>query len=162
MKHVVIIPLRASTADLERVRFLIKTAGQLRNAALQTMLSRIEQMRRDPKWRELRDERKSKARTAAYNDLKKKYQVSEFDAIRVAQKHAKDSVWIRDHLDGRAVTSIGKEVWVPVQSWLYGGAGKPRFQKAGERTLFPAMIRRLGFAIKRAIFCIQQGQSIKR
>ena len=74
VKHVVTVPLRASTAEIERVKFLIKTAGQLRNATLQTMIGRIEQMRRDPVWRDLKEEKKSKARTTAYNELKKKQQ----------------------------------------------------------------------------------------
>jgi len=149
VKHVVVLPLRASAAEIERVKFLIKTAGQLRNATLQTMLGRVDQIRRDPRWRRLGETKKGKERTAAYNELKKRYQVSEFDAIRVAQKHAKDSIWIQDHLDGRAITALGKEVWVPVQSWLYLGAGKPRFQKASERTLLSGNDQRAGLRYKK-------------
>jgi hypothetical protein len=38
-----------------------------------------------------------------------------------------------DHLDGRIITSIGKQVWNDVSRWLYGKSQKPRFSSAYRR-----------------------------
>lgn len=149
MKHVIIIPLKASASDKTRVKFLMNCSGQLRNATLGTMLGRVEQLRRDKGWKELAKQPKSKQRTDKYNQLKRDYGLSEFDCIRVAQQHALKSGWLSDHLDGRIITSIGKEAWIPVNQWLHGQAGKPRFTKAAERSMLSGNDQKAGLRYKK-------------
>lgn len=161
MRHALKIQLNASTTDKERVQFLIKYSGQLRNATLGTMTSGVEQLRKDKQWRKLRSERKSKTRTDTYNELKKKYGISEFDTIRVAQKHTKESSWLADHLDGRIVTSIGKEVWNPVNLWLHGQAGKPRFSSANQQTLLSGNDQKAGLRYKNG-YIVHSTQAINQ
>lgn len=100
MKHVVIVPLKASMLDTQRIEFLMKCSGHVRNATLGTMLRKVEQLRRNKTWRKLANKPKSKARTDQYNQLKKNYRLSEFDCIKVAQQHAKNSRETQDTLGG--------------------------------------------------------------
>jgi hypothetical protein len=148
MKHVVKIPLKASSNDIQRVQFLMKCSGSIRNATLGTMISRVEKLRRDRAWRVLATQPKSKQRTDQYNQLKRDYLLSEFDCIRIAQQHSRDSGWLADHLDGRIINSIGKEVWTSVNQWLHGQAGKPRFTSANERTILSGNDQRAGLRYK--------------
>lgn len=149
MKHALIVPIKASTVDKERILFLMKCSGQLRNATLGTMISKVEQLRRDSRWRDLRNEKKNKGRAELYRELKKEYNLSEFDTIRVAHEHARESGWLTDHLDGRIINSIGKEVWTPINLWLHGQACKPRFTSSSQRTLLSGNDQKAGLRYKK-------------
>lgn len=65
--HVVILPVRASTQDLERAKLLARCLGMLSNAALQTMKGRVKQLRRNSEWVVLSVEGKE------YSKSKKKF-----------------------------------------------------------------------------------------
>ncbi len=148
MKHVLILPLKASTCELERAQFLMRMSGQVYNATLQTMIGRVQQVRRDKTWRELAGQKPSEERTTTYNELKTKYGLSEFDCNKVALAHIRDSVWLADHLDGRIAIALGKEVWVSISKWMYGKSGKPHYIKSRKRRMLSGNDQRAGLRYK--------------
>jgi hypothetical protein len=130
---VVTVPLRVDAREAAVLRQRLRVRGTLRNATLETMLARIERMRRDPRWpgaRGLADA----AKTRRYRALREEYGVSKRAACNAAFGHWRASQWMPSVIDSRIALELGTEVWQQASAWLYGTAERPRFKPARETT----------------------------
>jgi hypothetical protein len=112
--------------------------GQLYDAGLDDMIARVEQIKRDNRWKELRawkpkTSKEKKQRTQAYSVLYEEYKLSEYDTINRVRHHCKASKWIADHVDGKMVMALGGEIWNNIANWIYAKHGEPHYKPSGDR-----------------------------
>lgn len=53
-----------------------------------------------------------------------------------------------EHLDTRMITALAKEIWIPIQQWLYGKAGEPRYSSCNQRALISGNDQNTGLRFK--------------
>lgn len=129
--HVVAVPLAVNQREARILEQRLRVRGQLRNATLQTMLGRLEAMRRDPEWATAR-RLTGREQRHAYGALKERYQVSKREACNAAFGHWRASKWMPSVVDSRVALELGTELWQQVSAWMYGKTEKPRFKPSRE------------------------------
>jgi hypothetical protein len=129
--HVVVLPLRVDAREAAILRQRLRVRGQLRNAALQTMLARSERMRADPRWAAAAG-LSGAAKSRRYRELRDEYGLSKREACNAAFGHWRSSKWMPTVVDSRVALELGTEVWQQVSAWLHGKGGRPRFRPAAE------------------------------
>lgn len=130
--HVVTVPLRVNPREARIIEQRLLLRGRLRNATLQTMLERIEQMRRDPRWDRARTVDDGPLRAKLYRDLRTEFFISKREACNAAFGHWRASKWMPSVVDSRIALELGTEVWQQVSSWIWGKTNRPRFRRAIE------------------------------
>jgi putative transposase len=129
--HVVVLPLCLNAREAAILRQRLRVRGQLRNAALQTMLARSERMRADPRFAAA-GRLSEAAKTRRYRALRDEYGLSKREACNAAFGHWRASRWMPTVVDSRVALELGTEVWQQVSAWLHGKGGRPRFRRAAE------------------------------
>lgn len=128
--HVLTIPLQVNQQQAYMIDQRLQACGKLANAVRGDLLGRVTQMKRDPIYRRWVQKEKSSRRTAALNFMCKKYYLTSYGAQELARQHWRDSIWMMDLFDSHTANSIGADVWVPVQEFMFKKAGRPRFKPA--------------------------------
>jgi putative transposase len=127
--HVVVLPLRTNRREAVILRQRLRVRGQLRNAALETMLARIESMRADPRFAAA-SRLRGAAKTRRCRELRDEYGLSKREACNVAFGHWRASRWMPTVVDSRVALELGTEVWQQLSAWLFGNGGRPRLKSS--------------------------------
>jgi hypothetical protein len=122
----VVNPREAGIAD---ARF--RARGKLVNATLGTFVGRVEQMRRDSRWRTAR-QLSGEERSDALRLLRYEYGLTPDGARRVAFDHWQASRWMPEMFGSRIALAVGTEVWTQVKNWLLRHTEKPGYQPSAE------------------------------
>jgi hypothetical protein len=136
--HNVTVPVKCSPWQIKQLELRARCIGQLYNAGLGDMIARVEQVKRDKRWKELRawkpkTKTEKKQRSQAYRVLHEEYKLSEYDTISRVRHHCKASKWLSDHIDGKMVMALGGEVWNNIANWIYAKHGEPHYKPSRDR-----------------------------
>jgi putative transposase len=111
----------------------LHAAGQLTNATLDTLLSRVDALRADARWSTLHKIRDDAERAAAWKAFRAEYDLEgSRDAVNTAHAHWKASQWMPSVISNVIALSVGLDVWPRVNEYLLGKKGRPRFTKSAE------------------------------
>jgi putative transposase len=128
---VVRVPLVVNRREAAILKQRLRVRGRLRNAALQTMLRRLDRMRSDQRWQAARA-LTGKQKTNAYRELERTYGLSKRESCNAAFAHWRDSRWMPAVIDSRIALELGTEIWQQVAAYAYGRQERPRFKSARE------------------------------
>lgn len=124
------LPLRTDPEASNILDMRLDMARQLYNAILGEVLKHIRLMRQSIAYQSALKMPKGIGRTRAFNDLWKKYQLSDHAIQAMAIKH-KNACCIGEKLDTHVCQKIGTRVFAAVEPYLFGKRGKPRFKGHG-------------------------------
>ena len=130
-RHVVTVPLVHNEREASIVDARLRARGKLVNATLGTLLGRVEQMRRESRWRAARQLRWQE-RSRALSTLRYEFGLTPDGARRVAFDHWQASGWMTEVFGSRIALAVGTEVWTRVKNWLLGHAERPLHQPSAE------------------------------
>ena len=123
-----ITELALSISSREEKILLVRldSARQVYNACLGETLKRMKRMRESKRYQQARKLNKSKVRTCAFKEVRRRYGFSEVDLHCYAKQFSHS--WLGDHLDSHVVQKIATRAFKAVEQHAYGRRGKPRFK----------------------------------
>jgi hypothetical protein len=123
---VITLPLVTKGRDVAVMRKRFEAAKRLYNAMLSEGISRLNAMRRDPLWMELRDIKDILTKRAGYKSLRETYGFSEY-ALSSFGTGLKNRLW-RDHLGAHEPQTLAKRVFSALDQYSFKKRGLPRFK----------------------------------
>lgn len=99
---------------------------KLYNATLGTAHGKLLRMRESREWRETLDMPQGKERSNRFNEIRKKYKLTENGLRTIANDHRKASG--RNDIGAHEAQCIGRTVHRAMERYMFQGAGKPRFK----------------------------------
>jgi len=130
-RYVLTVPLVVDQREASIVDARLRARGKLRNATLGTLLGRVEQMRRDTRWRAAQ-RLGGAARSKALGGLRHEYGLTSAGAYRIAFDHWQSSGWMTEMFGSRVALAVGSEVLTQVKNWMLGHTERPRHQPSGD------------------------------
>jgi putative transposase len=126
-RYVLTVALVVNQRQASIVDARLRARGKLRNATLGTLLGRVEQMRRDARWRAAQG-LSGAVRAKELRALRYEYGLTSAGAYRVAFDHWQASGWMPRMFGSRVALAVGSEVLTQVKNWMLGHTAKPSCQ----------------------------------
>ena len=121
------LPLRVDDKNERFLTNALDLGWSIYNAALRTALDNLKRMRESSSWKEACAMPEGPERTRLFMELHRKYGLTEYGLMAIANKHRKASG--RDQLGAHEAQCIGKAVWGAIERYLFKNEGKPRFKR---------------------------------
>jgi len=123
---VITLPLVTKGRDVVVMRKRFEAAKRLYNALLSEGISRLNAMRCDPRWADLRDAKDLQEKRAGYKALRDLYGFSEY-SLSSFGTGLKNRLW-RDHLGAHEPQTLAKRVFSALDEYSFKKRGLPRFK----------------------------------
>ena len=123
---VITLPLITTGRDLAVMRKRFEAGKRLHNALLSEGLKRLQAMRNDPLYADLRTEKNLSTQRAGYKQLREKFGFSEYSLSSFATA-LKNKLW-KDHLGAHEPQTLAKRVFSALEEYQFKKRGKPRFK----------------------------------
>ena len=125
------LPLRVDAQQAKHLRAHFEVARCLYNALLGEAISRLKQMRADPRWQQARliPKTQKQERSALFSHLRQAYGFSEY-ALHAYATDAR-TCWIADHIDSNTAQKLATRAYQAANRVCLGQAKKVRFKTKG-------------------------------
>ena len=122
---IISLPVITGDQDRRRLQKSFSFGCNLQNAVMGDGWDRVLRMRETPEWKDARSMPKGKERTEAFQNLRKRFRLSEYDFHADVAMHRKASG--RGYLLGiNECQKLASRAWISVERHMFNG-GSPRF-----------------------------------
>lgn len=123
---VITLPLVTKGRDVAVMRKRFEAAKRLYNALLSEGIRRLNAMRSDSRWAELKECKETLVKRAGYKLLRESYGFSEY-ALSSFGTGLKNRIW-KDHLGAHEPQTLAKRVFSALDEYSFKKRGLPRFK----------------------------------
>jgi hypothetical protein len=122
------LPLRTKPADARECGIILRASQNIYNAVLGEALKRIDLMRASAAFQAARAMPKGKARSDAFERVRKQFGFTKSCMEVFARECAAGSVWIKAHLPGHCIQTAATRAFKAVERHMLKIGGRPHFK----------------------------------
>lgn len=126
-KFTLTLPLQVSPEEHSVLVKSQQASRKIYNAVLGEALKRLDEMRRDKRWKQAGEMKKGTEKNKAYKNLKDYYGFSK-RSIEIYQKNIRNNGYLKDHINADVARPTFERAFNAVEEYLYGERGRPRFK----------------------------------
>jgi len=119
------LPLRTKPADERKCRVILRAAQNIYNAVLGEALTRLDLMRASAAFQTARAMPKGKARSEAFERVRRQFGFTKSGMEVFARECAAGSVWIKAHLPGHCIQTAATRAFKAVERHMLKIGGRP-------------------------------------